>query len=166
MLRLGILDQSPILAGENAVMAMRQTLELAKAAEGWGYSRYWVSEHHDTTGLAGSSPEVLISAIGAHTSRIRVGSAGVLLAALQPVQGRGELPRSRGAVPGAHRSRHRPCARRHADRFAGARLRPAAEPRGAVRSAAAGLGRIPARPARAGTPLRGVAGDAAGGYGA
>ncbi|UUZ81008.1 LLM class flavin-dependent oxidoreductase [Paenibacillus sp. P26] len=72
------------MAGENAVMAMRQTLELAKAAEGWGYSRYWVSEHHDTTGLAGSSPEVLISAIGAHTSRIRVGSAGVLLPHYSP----------------------------------------------------------------------------------
>lgn len=84
MLRLGVLDQSPVETGGTAVAAIRQTLELAQAAERWGYSRYWVSEHHDTPGLAGSSPEVLLAAIGAHTSRIRIGSAGVLLPHYSP----------------------------------------------------------------------------------
>jgi luciferase family oxidoreductase group 1 len=84
MLKLGILDQSPIAAGETPVEAMRNTIELAKAADRWGYSRYWVSEHHDTAGLAGSSPEVLIPAIAAQTARIRVGSGGVLLPHYSP----------------------------------------------------------------------------------
>ncbi|MCP3775123.1 LLM class flavin-dependent oxidoreductase [Paenibacillus sp. MZ04-78.2] len=84
MLNLGVLDQSPIIPGETAADAMRRTLELAKTVERLGYTRYWVSEHHDTPGLAGSSPEVLIAAIAAHTSRIRVGSAGVLLPHYSP----------------------------------------------------------------------------------
>ncbi|WP_035155900.1 LLM class flavin-dependent oxidoreductase [Cohnella thermotolerans] len=83
-LMLGVLDQSPIGPGENAVVALRHTLELVRAAERLGYSRFWVSEHHDSAGLAGSSPEVLVSAIGAHTSRIRIGSGGVLLPHYSP----------------------------------------------------------------------------------
>lgn len=84
MLKLGILDQSPIIAGGNAVQAFQQTIELAKLGDQLGYSRYWVSEHHDAPGLAGSSPEVLVSAIAAHTSQIRVGSGGVLLPHYSP----------------------------------------------------------------------------------
>lgn len=84
MLKLGILDQSPVVLGGTAVQAFQRTIELAKTAERLGYSRYWVSEHHDSLGLAGSSPEVLISAIAAHTSTIRVGSAGVLLPHYSP----------------------------------------------------------------------------------
>jgi luciferase family oxidoreductase group 1 len=84
MLQLGVLDQSPIVSGQTAVQALQQTIELAKAADRLGYSRYWVSEHHDTEGLAGSAPEVLAAAIAAHTRRIRVGSAGVLLPHYSP----------------------------------------------------------------------------------
>lgn len=83
-LKLGILDQSPILKGATPREALLQTLELASEAERLGYSRFWVSEHHDAPGLAGSSPEVLIAAIGAHTSTIRIGAAGVLLPHYSP----------------------------------------------------------------------------------
>jgi luciferase family oxidoreductase group 1 len=84
MLKLGVLDQTPVVPGETAVSALRHTLELARLADRLGFTRYWVSEHHDTPGLAGSSPEVLLAAIGAHTKRIRIGSGGVLLPHYSP----------------------------------------------------------------------------------
>lgn len=83
-LKLGVLDQSPIGPGENAQIALRHTLELAGLVDRLGYSRFWVSEHHNAAGLAGSSPEVLLAAIGAHTRRIRIGSGGVLLPHYSP----------------------------------------------------------------------------------
>ena len=58
---------------------MANTIKLAKQAEEWGYSRFWVSEHHDTQGLAGSSPEILATWIAAQTNEIRVGTGGVML---------------------------------------------------------------------------------------
>ena len=60
-IKLSILDQSPISEGSNAMETLQQTAQLARKAEEWGYTRFWVSEHHDTTRLAGSSPEILIS---------------------------------------------------------------------------------------------------------
>jgi len=84
LLKLGILDQSPIGTGENATTALWHTIELARRADRLGYSRFWVSEHHDSGSLAGSSPEVLLSAIGSHTSHIRIGSGGVLLPHYSP----------------------------------------------------------------------------------
>ncbi|MNI09277.1 Limonene 1,2-monooxygenase [compost metagenome] len=79
MLKLSILDQSPVMTGNTHREALSQTLQLAQAADSWGYTRYWVAEHHNSIGLASSSPEVLISTLAARTSRIRVGSGGVLL---------------------------------------------------------------------------------------
>ena len=76
---LSILDQSPIAAGRGPGEAIRETLALARLAEALGYRRYWVSEHHNSGALAGSAPEVLVAAIAATTTRIRVGSAGVML---------------------------------------------------------------------------------------
>lgn len=84
MLQLGVLDQSPVASNSNPVEAMNNTIQLAKTADRLGFSRYWVSEHHGTPSLAGSSPEVLVSAIAAHTERIRVGSGGVLLPHYSP----------------------------------------------------------------------------------
>lgn len=78
-LRLGVLDQSPIRKGGTAREAVLATLELARAVEGFGYTRYWVAEHHNSRTLASASPEILIPAIGAATERIRVGSGGVML---------------------------------------------------------------------------------------
>lgn len=78
-MKLSVLDLSPIDKGKTAYNALQETLQLAEEAEKLGYFRYWVSEHHNMNHLAGSSPEVLISSIAARTSRIRVGSGGVML---------------------------------------------------------------------------------------
>jgi luciferase family oxidoreductase group 1 len=79
MIRLSILDQSPIAYGSDAKEALKQTVQIAQAADRLGYKRFWVSEHHDTPFLAGSTPEVLISHLAAKTERIRIGSGGVML---------------------------------------------------------------------------------------
>ena len=78
-MRLSVLDQSPIRSGGTAADAIHETLELAQICERLGYSRYWLAEHHSSKGLAGTSPEVLIGQVAARTSRIRVGSGGVML---------------------------------------------------------------------------------------
>ncbi len=65
--------------GESGANALRDTVELAKATEALGYARYWVAEHHSTGTYAGTSPEILVGQILANTSRIRVGSGGVML---------------------------------------------------------------------------------------
>ena len=79
MVLLSVLDQSPIRSGGTGADAIRETLLLAEAADRLGYHRYWLAEHHSSGGLAGSSPEVLIGQVAARTSRIRVGSGGVML---------------------------------------------------------------------------------------
>src|SRR2546428_299598 len=79
MLRLGVLDQSPVRSGGAVADAIHETLELAELCDRLGYHRYWLAEHHSTAGLACSSPEVLIGQVAARTSRIRVGSGGVML---------------------------------------------------------------------------------------
>jgi len=85
-LRLSILDQSPIPEGCNAGDALRNSIDLARLADGLGYTRYWVAEHHGTSGLACNSPEVLIGPIAAATSRLRVGSGGVMLPHYSPLK--------------------------------------------------------------------------------
>ena len=76
---LGVLDQSPIREGGTAAEAIEETLRLAQATERLGYSRYWLAEHHNSSGLACAAPEVLIPRVASVTSRIRVGSGGVML---------------------------------------------------------------------------------------
>src|SRR5574341_447256 len=83
---LSVLDQSPIRSGGTAADAIRETLELAQAAERLGYHRYWLAEHHNSKGLAGSTPEVLIGQVAARTRRIRVGSGGVMLSHYSPLK--------------------------------------------------------------------------------
>ncbi|OQP23948.1 LLM class flavin-dependent oxidoreductase [Geobacillus zalihae] len=83
-LQLSVLDQSPIAEGMTAEEALENTVKLARHVEQLGYKRFWVSEHHDTNSLAGSSPEVLLGHIGAKTSRIRIGSGGVMLPHYSP----------------------------------------------------------------------------------
>lgn len=78
-IRLNVLDQSPIRPGATARQALLETVELAQLADHLGYTRFWVSEHHNTNTLAGSTPEVLIAHLGNHTRRIRLGSGGVML---------------------------------------------------------------------------------------
>lgn len=81
---LSVLDQSPVSAGDTPGDALGKTIDLAAHCDQLGYERFWVSEHHNSVALAGSSPEVLIGPIAAATDRIRVGSGGVMLTHYSP----------------------------------------------------------------------------------
>lgn len=76
---LSVVDQSPMRKGSTATESLRETVMLAQATEEYGYARYWVAEHHNSTSFSGNSPEILIGQIAANTSKIRVGSGGVML---------------------------------------------------------------------------------------
>ena len=76
---LSVLDLSPIPSGRPASSALHDTIELAKAAEAFGYQRYWLAEHHNIPSVASSAPMVMIAAVAAATSTIRVGSGGIML---------------------------------------------------------------------------------------
>src|ERR1700761_2850836 len=78
-IRLSVLDQSPIRKGITAEQAVQETIGLAKYTDQLGYTRFWVSEHHNTGSLAGSTPEVLIAHLAGQTKNIRVGSGGVMM---------------------------------------------------------------------------------------
>jgi luciferase family oxidoreductase group 1 len=83
---LSVLDLSPVPAGSTASQALRNTLDLARHAERLGLARYWLAEHHNAGGLASSCPEVLIAAVAAATSTIRVGSGGIMLPNHSPLK--------------------------------------------------------------------------------
>ncbi|MEU9105708.1 LLM class flavin-dependent oxidoreductase [Streptomyces xanthophaeus] len=83
--RLSVLDRSRIREGHPPPQALRDTVELARAAEQLGYHRFWVSEHHSVPGVAGSAPTVLAAAVAGATRRIRVGTGGVMLPNHQPL---------------------------------------------------------------------------------
>jgi luciferase family oxidoreductase group 1 len=78
-MKISVLDQSPSREGISPDASIRESLDLARHCETLGYYRYWVSEHHSSEAVAGSAPEILMAAIAATTSTIRVGSAGVML---------------------------------------------------------------------------------------
>jgi luciferase family oxidoreductase group 1 len=86
MLRLSVLDQSPVREGGTGSQALHETIDLARLADRLGFHRYWVAEHHGGPMLAGPSPEVLIGPIAAATQRIRVGSGGVMLPHYSPLK--------------------------------------------------------------------------------
>ncbi len=78
-IRLSVLDQSPVRKGATPELAVQETIALAKLTDELGYTRFWVSEHHNTGALAGSTPEVLMAHLAGQTKRIRVGSGGVMM---------------------------------------------------------------------------------------
>lgn len=78
-LKLSVLDQSVAAAGRREDLAIQDTLALAPFVESLGYHRLWLSEHHSLPTIVGTAPEVLLAALAARTSRIRLGSAGVML---------------------------------------------------------------------------------------
>jgi luciferase family oxidoreductase group 1 len=76
---LSILDLAPIVEGGDAATALRNTLDLARHAENWGYRRIWLAEHHNMPGVASAATAVVIGHVAAGTSRIRVGAGGIML---------------------------------------------------------------------------------------
>ncbi len=78
-MKLSVLDQSISLAGASEDAAIRDTLDLAAHCERLGYHRFWLSEHHSLPTIVGSAPEILMAAVAARTTRMRIGSAGVML---------------------------------------------------------------------------------------
>jgi len=78
-LRIGILDQSVVRDEKDVRGAILETIETGKLAESLGYSRFWVSEHHNSTFIAGSVPEMLMVKLADATKHIRIGSGGIML---------------------------------------------------------------------------------------
>ena len=74
-----ILDLAPIVQGGDATQAFRNSLDLAQHAEQWGYHRFWLAEHHNIPGIASAATAVVIGHVAGGTSRIRVGSGGIML---------------------------------------------------------------------------------------
>ena len=77
--RLSVLDQTPIRKDADASAALQESIRLARLTDRLGYTRYWLSEHHNTTTLAGAAPEILIARLAAETHHIRLGSGGIML---------------------------------------------------------------------------------------
>src|SRR5215212_12218023 len=86
MVPLSVLDLAPIVEGGTAAESFRHSLELAQHAERWGYTRYWLAEHHNMPGIASAATAVLIGHIGAGTSTIRIGAGGIMLPNHAPLQ--------------------------------------------------------------------------------
>ncbi len=79
MTKLSVLDLAPITKGSDAAQSFRNSVEIAQCAEKCGYHRYWLAEHHNIPGIASAATSVLLSHVGAHTNKIRLGSGGVML---------------------------------------------------------------------------------------
>jgi len=78
-MKLSVLDLCPVIQGGTPADSFRNTLDLAQHAERWGYNRYWLAEHHNMPGIASSATSVVIGYVAAGTSKIRVGSGGIML---------------------------------------------------------------------------------------
>lgn len=76
---IGILDQSIIIQGKTPLEALNETIATAQLGEALGYSRFWVSEHHNSSFIAGSAPEILMVKLGDATQKLRIGSGGIML---------------------------------------------------------------------------------------
>jgi len=76
---ISVLDLAPVPLGSTPADALRNTLDLARHAEGWGYRRYWLAEHHNMVGIASAATAVVIGHVAAGTRTIRVGAGGIML---------------------------------------------------------------------------------------
>jgi luciferase family oxidoreductase group 1 len=79
MIPFSVLDLSPVTLGGSAAQSLRNTLDLAQHAEGWGYRRYWLAEHHSMPGIASAATSVVICHVASGTKTIRVGAGGIML---------------------------------------------------------------------------------------
>ncbi|HVF70925.1 MAG TPA: LLM class flavin-dependent oxidoreductase [Chthoniobacterales bacterium] len=78
-MRLSILDLSPIVEGGDAAQAFRNSVDIARHAEQWGYHRFWLAEHHNLPGIASAATSVVIGHVAGQTKTIRVGAGGIML---------------------------------------------------------------------------------------
>jgi luciferase family oxidoreductase group 1 len=85
-MKFSILDLAPVPEGSDAARAIANSVDLARQAEGWGYHRYWLAEHHNMPGIASAATSVLIGHIAGHTRTIRVGAGGIMLPNHAPYQ--------------------------------------------------------------------------------
>mgnify|MGYP002651740943 CR=1 FL=1 len=99
-MRLSVLDQSPIPEGGDGGQSLRNSLELAALADRLGYHRFWMAEHHATPSLASASPEIMLAAVGRETSRIRIGTGGVMLPHYSPFKVAESFSMLAGLFPG------------------------------------------------------------------
>jgi luciferase family oxidoreductase group 1 len=99
-LPVSVLDQSPVPEGSTGSDALHNSIDLARLADRLGYTRYWIAEHHATPMLASASPEVLIAAVAAETTRLRVGSGGVMLPHYSPLKVAETFSMLSGLYPG------------------------------------------------------------------
>jgi luciferase family oxidoreductase group 1 len=76
---LSILDLAPVAEGSDAGRALRNSLDLARHAERWGYRRFWLAEHHNMPGIASAATAVAIGHVAGGTRTIRVGAGGIML---------------------------------------------------------------------------------------
>ena len=79
MIPFSVLDLSPIAAGSTPADALRNSLDLARHAEAWGYRRYWLAEHHNMPGIASAATSVVMGYVAGGTNTIRIGSGGIML---------------------------------------------------------------------------------------
>jgi len=86
MMQLSILDLAPVCEGSDTTQAFANMLDLAQHAEGWGFHRYWLAEHHNMPGIASAATAVLIGHVAGGTRRIRVGAGGIMLPNHSPLQ--------------------------------------------------------------------------------
>lgn len=100
MIPLSVLDQTPIAEGMTPAQALANSIDLARHCEALGYRRHWLAEHHASPALAGAAPEVLIGAVAGATSRIRVGSGGVMLPHYSPLKVAEQFSLLAGLYPG------------------------------------------------------------------
>ena len=99
-LALSVLDQAPISEGMTGAEALRNSVDLAQLCDRLGFRRYWVAEHHATPMLACASPEALIGPIASLTSRMRIGSGGVMLPHYSPLKVAETFSMFAGLFPG------------------------------------------------------------------
>src|SRR4026208_2235392 len=111
MVPLSVLDLAPVRAGATATDALREAVDLAQHTERLGYLRYWFAEHHGMASIASSSPEILIEHIASKTSRLRVGSGGIMLPNHSPLRVAEAFHTLAALQPGPLDPRPRPPAR-------------------------------------------------------
>ncbi len=101
MIPISVLDLAPVPEGATPRAALANTLDLARHAEAWGYHRYWLAEHHNMEGIASAATAVVIGAVAAATTRIRVGAGGIMLPNHSPLQ----VAEAFGTLAELHRGR-------------------------------------------------------------